>query len=153
MPTEREYFEEIRDVTFANARGKGFEVVLPSSFEIQLDIDLPWRDTENFVSQPMSVFEIICRDRPRIREVLDRLLQRVVVTKWQAWRSAGGNCHVMLTMFRELELAERIALQAVLGSDPMREMLNLSRAWCQADDPIALFRPPHHDTDEEIANG
>lgn len=148
MPTDREYFEEVRDVTFANAKVKGLEIVLPTAFQLQLDIDQPWtHHVSDRLTKNTDVIEVICRNKLRIREVLWRLLERASIEKWEAWKSSGGNCHVMLTLSREMDLETRISLQAILGSDPMRELLNLSRAWCGAEDPIALFRP------KGLANG
>lgn len=62
-----------------------------------------------------------------------------------AWKSHGGNTHVVLTLYRKLSPQARIALQAVLGSDPIRELLNLVRVENGCRDPIALFRPRRTD--------
>lgn len=47
--------------------------------------------------------------------------------------SNGGNTHVYLDAGRELSPVERIAWQAVLGSDLLRELLSLLRV--EANDP------------------
>lgn len=139
MPTEREYFEEIRDESFAAAREKRCEVVIAAPSQIQLDIDKPWPSVGGHPYHPLDVLRMTSGDRSK--KVLLRLLEFVAVLKWEAWESTSGNTHIMLTLSRDLTLHERIAIQAMLGSDPMRELLNLRRVWCGAEDPIALFKP------------
>lgn len=142
MPTEREYFEEIRDESFAAAREQGCEVLVASTSQIQLDIDQPWPCGTRLNNPPSDVLNLLSDTAgDRTKNVLARLLEFMVVLKWEAWPSASGNTHIMLTLSREFTSHERIAIQAMLGSDPMRELLNLRRVWCGAEDPIALFRP------------
>lgn len=140
MSNDREYFEEIREHVFAEAVTNNLEVVIPTASQIQMDYDRTWPRRVDTI-QGLEVLPIIHDDdRTRIK-IVDRFLQEVVVVKFEAWRSAGGNCHVMLTLAREFLPAERVAIQAIMGSDPMREFLNLRRVMCEATDPIALFRP------------
>lgn len=147
MPTEREYFEEFRETSFATAHERGCEIVLASPSQIQLDIDKPWPEWANDKAERekdeiLWVLNILAATAgDRVREVLVVLLNFVAPLKWEAWRSSSGNTHIMIAFAREFTLLERIALQAILGSDPMRELLNLRRCWCEAEDPIALFRP------------
>jgi len=144
MPSEREYFEEIRDESFAAARESGCEVIVASPSQIQLDIDQPWPVWAHLNSDDpgIDVLNVLAATAgERNRDVLARLLEFVVVISWEAWRSTSGNTHIMLTLSHEFTPHERVAMQAMLGSDPMRELLNLRRVWCGADDPIALFRP------------
>lgn len=141
MSSERDYFEEIRDASFSKAREEGLDIVIPSSRELQLDLDMPLEDKNNHVRGAIPVSRIIRRNSPRASKSLDRFLGMRAIPKWEAWRSKSGNCHVVLTLLSELSPLERVALQAMFGSDPMREMLNFSRITCGTDDPIALFRP------------
>lgn len=144
MPTEREYFEEIREQSFSTAREDGCEVIIASQSQIQLDIDQPWPTwgSVNVDDGGIDILNILAATAgDRSRDILARLLEFVVVIKWEAWTSASGNTHIMLTCSREFTPCERVALQAILGSDPMRELLNLRRVWCGAEDTIALFRP------------
>jgi hypothetical protein len=58
----------------------------------------------------------------------------------QTWQSrSGANYHAALWLVSPLPLVERIALQTILGSDPVREGL----AYARRDglNPIVLFRP------------
>lgn len=147
MPTDREYFEEIRDVTFTKAKVDGLDIVIPLPTQLQLDLDVPWTNKSDYVDGFVPVLNIMVPGgkASRANKVLDRLLERMAIVKWEAWKSNGGNCHVMLTLASELDPTSRVALHAILGSDPMREMLNLSRIMCGAEDPIALFRPQQKD--------
>jgi hypothetical protein len=144
MSSEREYFEELREKVFAEAVAKGSQVVIPFANQLQLDIDRPWPDwlksTESTNGNLICL--IIHTGGKKMESVLNRFLLEIEVTKWEAWRSEGGNCHIMMTLRYDLDVMYRIALQSILGSDPMREFLNMRRVMCAADDPIALFKPP-----------
>lgn len=142
MPTEREYFEEIREQTFSKARLDRLEIILPSPNQIQLDIDRPWSGEKSRLETYSEVSLIIHNRDKRKRQVLDRLLQEMAPVRWEAWKSNGGNSHVQITFWRTFEPLEKVTLQAILGSDSMRELLNFRRVLCGADDPIALFCPP-----------
>lgn len=152
MADERCYFEYLRDITFSKARESGYEVVIPTADQLQLDIDKTWPFPEPAINGKRGL-HAIHHGNARSIEVLRRFQDEFTIARTEAWKSAGGNCHVVLTLAHNLELAQRIALQAILGSDPMRELLNLRRVLCSADDPVALFRPPYSDTDKETANG
>lgn len=151
MPDDRHYFEELRDKTFAKALADGMEIIIPNSHQISLDIDRPWPDhlplyvsrtnTANIIKEVGQIIIPNGRDAKMI-SLLYRVTEEFPIVHREAWRSAGGNCHVLLTLSRDLDHTTRIALQSMLGSDPMRELLNLRRVLCGADDPIALFRPP-----------
>lgn len=142
MPTEREYLEEIRDKTFEKARADGMQIVLPSSKQIQLDIDRPWTLDKTSTTKKSEVSRIVHNKEVKRITIGIKFKDYFSVVKWEAWKSIGGNCHVMLTIDQEMDLQDRICLQSILGSDPMREMLNFQRYMCKAEDPIALFRPP-----------
>lgn len=155
MPTEREYFDELRETVFAKAISDGFQVLVPTSSQLQLDIDRQW---PSYLVLPESengniVSAIIHGHQKKPSQVLDRFLMELEVIKWQAWKSASGNSHVVLTLNRDLDIDKRIAMQAILGSDPMREFLNLRRVLCGAEDPIALFKPPIDRKETQKDNG
>ena len=63
------------------------------------------------------------------------------VLDMQVLESQNGNWHVVVWMDTALAVPERIALQASMGSDRVREMLNLSRFYKGVRNPIRLFRP------------
>lgn len=142
MPTDREYFEYLRDQTFAKARADGLDVIIPASNQIQLDIDRAWSHEAAYLDRKIKeVCHLIHNGDAKTISVLHRFDEEFNIERHEAWRSVGGNIHVMLTINRDLELLDRIAVQSILGSDPMRELCNLRRARCGAEDPIALFRP------------
>lgn len=142
MPTDREYFEYLRDQTFSKARAEGLEVIIPTSNQIQLDIDRAWPHETAYLDRKIKeVRHLIHNGDAKAISVLLRFDEEFSIDRHEAWRSVGGNIHVMLTLNRDLELLDRIAIQSILGSDPMRELCNLRRARRSAEDPIALFRP------------
>jgi hypothetical protein len=49
-----------------------------------------------------------------------------------------GHYHAIVKMPFEIDKVERIALQAVLGSDPVREMLSIFRVWLGDPYPTLL---------------
>ena len=50
-----------------------------------------------------------------------------------------GRHHVVVTMPRPVSPMERIALQAILGSDPIREMLSWFRIERGIEEPTIFF--------------
>jgi hypothetical protein len=64
------------------------------------------------------------------------------VGDFEMLESSGGNQHVIVHLLTyELEAVERLMLQAFLGSDRRRELLNYGRMLLGQDQPIRLFRP------------
>ena len=57
------------------------------------------------------------------------------------WRSKSGNRHVVVEMPEPLPVQERIALQAMGGSDPGREFAALNCFWAGSVHPILLYKP------------
>jgi hypothetical protein len=51
---------------------------------------------------------------------------------------APWHYHITVTLGRKLSNLERIALQSVAGSDPMRELMSFRRA-CRGDSDPTLF--------------
>lgn len=54
-------------------------------------------------------------------------------------RSRSGNWHAEIILRTRLPLMERIALQAILGSDLDRELCNYERVKCHSLHPILLI--------------
>jgi len=52
---------------------------------------------------------------------------------------SGRHWHVEIRVGRRLTILERIALQAILGSDRMRELCNWERWKCKSTHPILLI--------------
>lgn len=69
-------------------------------------------------------------------------LDFVGVVKQRWWKSKGGGKHVLITLDRELPVGERLALQAILGSDVKKELYSIARLHQGVEEPSLLFRPP-----------
>lgn len=72
-----------------------------------------------------------------------RLLQysTKMAHQYQVRPSKSGNRHVTIELLEDHSVIERIMLQAFLGSDRTRELLNYGRHLLGAENPIRLFRP------------
>lgn len=110
MADERRYFEELRDTTFSKARESGYDIVIPTMDQLQLDIDKPWPFPGPAINGKRGL-RAIHHGNARSIEVLHRFQDEFTITRTEAWKSASGNCHVVLTLAHNLELAQRIALQ------------------------------------------
>lgn len=116
VQTQRKQKEAIR-----RAEAHGFEVLQGSPTRLLLDIDssLAW-------DHYLDVFE-------RIQDVYD--LEEV-----NTYRSKSGNRHVVLKC-RKADVRTRIALEAALGSDPVRAAISLAEVENGVAEPSILFRP------------
>jgi len=104
----------------AEARAKGFGVVLGDQHTLLLDLD---------------------GDRRPDPRVLDRVEQLFGVKPVMTWASKSGNLHMILETKENLGVETRIALQAILASDPVRELLALARWHNGVPEPVRLFKP------------
>lgn len=110
------------------AASRGQVVVYPGPCEIQLDIDS--------VDQLSDCKERILR---MIQMDVFPANANVVVTN----SKTEGHYHLTMTVSdKPLTEWQRIALQAVLGSDPMREYLNCMRAMTGVENVTRLFETP-----------
>lgn len=80
-------------------------------------------------------------------EVLQERMSAVVEGRWHSKSHQGE--HVYIKLNKRTSYKDRAALQAFLGSDPLREMLG----WFdvnnqQEEDPFVLFRPVVKETNE-----
>lgn len=73
--------------------------------------------------------------------ILRRLRSEGLVKRRQQWQSKSGNLHTLITLNRDLSPVEALLLQALLGSDPLRELLGLLRVWNDVPEPSVLFKP------------
>lgn len=134
------YEERDRKKVFAAARRLGCKVIVTDSDQLQIDLDEPWPFSVDYLKTTKS------KIHDKAQELFDEKIwwsfdREVNVIMLEAWRSRNGNTHVVLTLDREYSDFERIAFQAMLGSDPVRELLNWKRVLDGSDNPIALFRP------------
>jgi hypothetical protein len=97
-------------------------------------------------------------DTPEAVETFNRVLPKVDeqygVERSEAWHSKSGNNHVAVTLKTALPISIRIALQAALGSDGVREVLATQRMLNGCVEPSVLFRPKDaHIIELTIENG
>jgi hypothetical protein len=57
------------------------------------------------------------------------------------WISRGGNAHRVVKLDKPAGILTRLGLQAMLGSDGVKEALSLQRAQLGISEPSILFRP------------
>ncbi len=110
----------------ATAKSRGLIAFYPGTHEIFLDID------EGMKDPLVSVTEALNRGGFKIR-ALGRL---VTVSQ------SGKGKHIYLHLSDFVNPLERIAIQAVLGSDPLKEALSLCRYRKQCEVPTVLFETP-----------
>lgn len=111
-----------RDAVVHEARLKGFTVVEGDDYTLLLDIDKTELDVQFFT-------------------VLSMLLDRFP-GDYEKWKSKSGNWNIKITLDEPVPLVERIALQAMCGSDPRKEMMSLCSARIGVTNPVLLFKPP-----------
>lgn len=108
----------------ARARRSGWKIVEPAPNQLQLDLDGA-RAIRKYGMQWS-------------------ILYRAGLTK--GWKEKlqpskkNGHVHVVITMPKAVDNLERVALQAVLGSDVKREAFNYCRVKKHNKYPIVLFR-------------
>lgn len=75
----------------------------------------------------------------RLMPKLDEMFGAKVTEEYES-RSGAGHLHVVVELDEPFDAAFRIALQAALGSDPVRELLSLRRLANGINEPSRLFR-------------
>jgi hypothetical protein len=112
------------EVARLNAEVAGFDVVI--GHETMLTLDL---DSEEAEAQFRNELEAV-----------NRLLGVLKVEEWPSKRG-GAHKHAVVWLKTPATALERIALQAALGSDPLREILSVIRLRNGIAEPSRLFRP------------
>lgn len=106
------------------AAGRNCEVVLPEADELFLDIDTPAQRAQLDAMLP----------------VLSR--NGVAISSFDEVTSLNGRTHVIVRLDRDVTPTERVAYQACLGSDPVRELLSLLRIVLNTSRPPTVFFKP-----------
>lgn len=135
-----EYEEEDRKRVFEAARKLGCKVVIANPDELQLDIDHVSMALDQLVEKTGTSMHWWAR-KIIGKKIWESFSDEIDVLSFTAWRSRHGNTHVVLKLSKDYSIFERIAFQALLGSDPIRELLNWKRAIDGSENPVALFRP------------
>lgn len=99
---------------------KEWEVVVAKDNELQIDLDSPVLP-DNF------------------KRLIGILEEQVGQVEYKVTISKSGNRHVIVTMANPLGIFERVAWQAIFGSDPVREAAHLSSIMREELNPILLY--------------
>lgn len=107
------------------AQNKGLRVVYPSSFELQLDIDdnRSYHIYLNVISVLPKGFVKSVEEHPSVSGLPHR--------------------HITITLYKEMNELEKIALQFMLGSDRVRESLGVLRYLEGVQQPSSFFEEKH----------
>lgn len=116
-----DYLEHLRADFFEKVELAGGRVVVPAADELQLDIDGPECRARYETAFPM---------------LADKLGAFVVAR--HASRSGLPHEHITLRANRDLSELERVALQAIAGSDPRRELFGFLRIAAGVEMPTAF---------------
>lgn len=126
MMSELESLSAYREnrIAYVNRKKQeGYSIFYPEENELLLDID-----SENDLQ----------RCKLSISRMEDELQEDLPFTVFES--KTPGHYHVSIKFPRKIDMLERIALQAVLGSDRVREMLSLFRLWQGEAHPSLLAR-------------
>ncbi len=118
-----QYLTVETDQAIEKAESEGFEVVKGDSTHLLLDLD-----TVAQKDQYTALFSMFDQKYGGACEEA-------------RWLSKSGNLHVVVKTTQEFEPMARLVLQAVLGSDPKREMLGVRRVQAGIEHFSLLFKP------------
>jgi len=120
---EEAHYEDSTEVAKARAEESGdFQVIVGDDLHLLLDLDTA-SDERHFERYVTSIHAL-----------------GIKVISREEWTSKGGGMHVLLRM--ETPIRERIAIQALLGSDRKREFLAMAGVITrEAEYPVMLFKP------------
>lgn len=120
-----------------------FDIIIPKDNQLSLDID-----TIRYTEQIDKFFWTRCQNssityeqEEKLSSVLNYLNSEYIFESVEMWASKSGRTHVLITYEKDIPAIERCLYQSLLGSDPIREMLNLRRIQHNVKNPIALFKP------------
>lgn len=119
---------ETREDYIARSKREGLLITFPAANELQIDLD---NDTHR------DAFE-------RSFEIFNRELGGNFQMQRTRSKSGAGE-HIRIKLGFDLDVWQRIAWQAALGSDPVRELLSCLRAWRGDAQPTLLAEKPGFD--------
>lgn len=130
----RESYEEDRQQYITRKLAEGYGIYYPEEGEILIDIDN--EDDKNHFWMTLD----------RVQEELSRtgkVSESELPLEVQSWDSkTPGHKHFIVKLPWRLNTYERIALQAVFGSDRVKELLSIFRSWAGDIYPTLLAKPP-----------
>lgn len=113
-PEEDYDFNEVREIYIARMESEGFRIALPEDNELQIDID----NGLHFAAF-LRGLDSVCRNVPRV--------DLWTIEMHPSKSGQPQRKHVTIKLPVAVSPWQRIALQAALGSDPMRELLSALR--------------------------
>jgi hypothetical protein len=121
-------YDELREDFIKRMEAEGNRIVLPQSNELQVDIDS---------DEQYAVFQksLACLKRNETES------DDIKVEEHPS-RSGLPRRHITITMPFDLEPWERIAFQAALGSDPIRELVSIYRLMRNDRHPTLFVEAP-----------
>lgn len=119
--SEREYNIH-SSMAYEEAYRDGKEVKLPEDTELFVDID----SEENY--------QLFLAQIEKLRE-----FSEAIIVSDTPSSSGLPRRHIVVEMGRYLKPIERIALQTVLGSDPLRELFGIVRVWMNDPTPTLFL--------------
>jgi hypothetical protein len=125
------------DYTYARkkAKAQGLKMVVPRPNQLTIDLDEP--------TVPLSFYQTL----DKLSRLWDLRIEKITSSK-------SGNKHIYLKTGENFTPAEKIAIQAILGSDPVREFLSLYRAQhSNLGAPSLLFEVPSRAPFQKTGDG
>lgn len=135
---DAERYRESREQYVQRKKDEGFEIYTPEDNELLLDID-----SEEAYQTFLVRFE---RLKEEIEDAMGYDCGSLIYKVYDS--ATEGHRHIIVTLPFEVNMHERIALQAVLGSDPVREMLSIFRVWQGDPYPTLLAMKGDRQKDE-----
>ena len=112
---------------------EGFGCTVQHAKQNQLFIDL---DSEEALSGFMLKYSM-----------LQKLSDGILLKTYRTRKSRSGNTHAVVELYDDVSVEMQLGLQAALGSDPMRELLNFGRMLRTEDAGNCFFVPKVHKED------
>lgn len=107
---------------------QGFEVVVANEYELMLDYDT--KEVPPIFQKVIAIFD---KHHPNL------------YGGYQLHRSKSDNTHVIVKLNHKMSITERIAWQAIFGSDGVHEALNMIAAKREVSAPVLMFMPKDRD--------
>lgn len=86
----------------------------------------------------------------KLRNLTEGVSEMAEIDEIAIYKSRSGKLHIQLTLYRPKPVVDRILLQFILGSDPIREQLSYERFVGNDQHPTLLVRPVG--TEPEVSN-
>jgi len=123
VPEEVKPYENKPDAAIELAKANGHEIVLPTPSTLLLDLDTP-------------------ESLDRYEALRDTFFERFNLKEKSRWKSRSNTgWHVVVEMEEACGCYFIVAMQAILGSDPVREILSLERIENNVDPYGFLIKP------------